>query len=315
MRARGHRDPRIDGNGAVHLAIKRQTRGYHKTDPNVKHQKALPIRVYEQLHNQAVNDLDRAIAFLLSGALFFAMRSCEYSATSRATEQQTKTISVQNIRFYKHKRILHHQSKHLSQADAVALTFEDQKNGKKFDTVTMHCTSHCFLCPVKSWAFTVQRLRAYPSFCPTWTVDTWVENGVRTRIKSTAVLLKIRSAVRWWGPDNLGFLETEVGTHSNRSSTAMLMYLNNIPVYTIMLVGRWSSEAFLLYIRKQVLSFTRGISNKMLLTEDFYTIPDEQNTSTEDPRRPHDVNAFATVHGAQPARHMRVVAPAITVWH
>ena len=127
MPALGHRDPQIDGNDAVHLAIKQQTRGYHKTDPNVKHQKALPIRIYEQVNNQEVNDLDKAIAYLLSGALFFAMRSCEYSATSRSTEQRTKTISVQNLRFYKHKRILHLQSKKLSQADTIALTFEDQK--------------------------------------------------------------------------------------------------------------------------------------------------------------------------------------------
>ena len=63
----------------------------------------------------------------------------------------------------------------------------------------------------------------------------------------------------------------------------MLMYLNSIPVYTIMLVGRWSPEAFLLYIRKQVLSFTKGISSKMLLKEDFYTILEEQETSPEDP--------------------------------
>mmetsp|Transcript_52765 Transcript_52765/g.78637 ORF Transcript_52765/g.78637 Transcript_52765/m.78637 type:complete len:94 (+) Transcript_52765:186-467(+) len=62
----------------------------------------------------------------------------------------------------------------------------------------------------------------------------------------------------------------------------MAMYLAGVPVYTIMLIERWSSDAFLHYIRKQVKEFTLGISRKMLLTPDFYTVPDE-GASQEDP--------------------------------
>ena len=40
----------------------------------------------------------------------------------------------------------------------------------------------------------------------------------------------------------------------------MAMYLNDVPTYTIMLVGRWSSDAFLKYIRRQVQEFTSGVS-------------------------------------------------------
>ena len=32
----------------------------------------------------------------------------------------------------------------------------------------------------------------------------------------------------------------------------MAMYLGDCPVYSIMMIGRWSSDAFLRYIRKQV---------------------------------------------------------------
>eukprot|EP00957_Ditylum_brightwellii_P087005 6622464-Ditylum_brightwellii.AAC.1 len=65
----------------------------------------------------------------------------------------------------------------------------------------------------------------------------------------------------------------------------MAMYLAGVPVYTIMLIGCWGSDAFLCYIRKQVQEFTMGISGKMLLTPDFYTVPDE-GASGEDPRTP-----------------------------
>eukprot|EP00957_Ditylum_brightwellii_P083995 6384441-Ditylum_brightwellii.AAC.1 len=55
----------------------------------------------------------------------------------------------------------------------------------------------------------------------------------------------------------------------------MAMYLAGVPVYTNMLIGRWSSNAFLQYICNQVQEFTSGISNKMIVNPDFYTVPDE----------------------------------------
>jgi hypothetical protein len=54
----------------------------------------------------------------------------------------------------------------------------------------------------------------------------------------------------------------------------MGMFLAGTPVYTIMLMGRWSSDAFMKYIRKQVLSLSHGISAKMLTYERFFTVPD-----------------------------------------
>ena len=40
----------------------------------------------------------------------------------------------------------------------------------------------------------------------------------------------------------------------------------------IMHIGRWNSEAFLEYIRKQVESFTLGISGKMIKYENFHNL-------------------------------------------
>ena len=62
----------------------------------------------------------------------------------------------------------------------------------------------------------------------------------------------------------------------------MGMYLNGVPVYTIMLLGRWSSEAFLRYIRKQVESFGSSVSSKMIVTNRFLHV--SHSTDLEDPR-------------------------------
>jgi hypothetical protein len=52
----------------------------------------------------------------------------------------------------------------------------------------------------------------------------------------------------------------------------MAMYLAGVPVFTIMLLGRWSSDAFLRYICKQVQKFSKGVSQKMISNERFFTI-------------------------------------------
>jgi hypothetical protein len=107
------------------------------------------------------------------------------------------------------------------------------------------------------------------------------ESGKLITISSKEALVYLRKVVVEFGESKLGFTKDEVGIHSIRSGGAMAMYLSNIPVYTIMLLGRWSSDAFLLYIRKQVQQFSAGVAERMVAHQDFYTIPD---LSPEDPR-------------------------------
>jgi len=91
----------------------------------------------------------------------------------------------------------------------------------------------------------------------------------------------LRLAATTLGADVLEFTAKEIGLHSARSGAAMAMYLARVPVFTIMLLGRWSSDAFLRYIRKQVKEFSTGISAKMVQHDHFFTVP---STSKDDPR-------------------------------
>jgi hypothetical protein len=61
-----------------------------------------------------------------------------------------------------------------------------------------------------------------------------------------------------------------------------------------MLIGRWSSDDFLHYIRKQVEQFSKVVAKKMLMHRSFWTIPDvaPRTVSNDDPRqRNHGDNA------------------------
>ena len=57
----------------------------------------------------------------------------------------------------------------------------------------------------------------------------------------------------------------------------MAMFLSGTSVIIIMRVGRWSSEAFLEYIRDQVEMFTLDVSKNMLQVEEFCNL----NTTTK----------------------------------
>ena len=83
-------------------------------------------------------------------------------------------------------------------------------------------------------------------------------------IRSQEILTDLQSAVLSIGEDKLGILANEIGTHSIRLGAAMSMYLGECPVYTIMMIGRWSSDTFLLYIRKQVEHFSHNVAIRML---------------------------------------------------
>ena len=82
----------------------------------------------------------------------------------------------------------------------------------------------------------------------------------------------------------LGFTGADVGTHSIRCSLAMALYLSKRPVSTIMLLERWCSDAFLLYIRQQVQEFSAGVNTDMISYEDFFTTHDLVESDPLDPR-------------------------------
>jgi hypothetical protein len=67
-----------------------------------------------------------------------------------------------------------------------------------------------------------------------------------------------------------------------------------------MLIGRWSSDAFLRYICRQVLQFSAGISTRMVSpqAQNFFTLPDfDADFDAEHPRtRSYRTNFHSPQH-------------------
>jgi hypothetical protein len=225
---------------------------------------------------------EKALSQLYRGAIFFAMRSCEY-VEYKGKKRRTKKLCLRNIRFFLGKRELPHTSPDLHRADCVTINFEYQKNDVRDDIVTQQRTGDPILCPVVTWAAIVRRILGYPGTTKDSPVNLVQDSlGNLKLISSSTGLAYLRTLATELGEDTLGFKPSDIGNHSIRSGGAMAMYLANIPVYTIMLLGRWSSDAFLLYIRKQVQEFSNGVSKLMIQHQQFFTIPDQ--SSFEDPR-------------------------------
>ena len=76
------------------------------------------------------------------------------------------------------------------------------------------------------------------------------------------------------GEVKLGIKKEDVYTHLIRSGAAMAMYLGECSIFIIMLIGCWSSDAFLMYIRKQVMEFSQNVVKRMLSCQNFRHIPE-----------------------------------------
>jgi hypothetical protein len=155
---------------------------------------------------------------------------------------------VCDIEFRIGARVIRHDDPAIFHATTVVAKFGSQKSGMHYDEIPMDKTSDPVLNPVALWASTVTRLRSYPGFDPRWPVFVYFNGSRFIPIRSSEIEGDIKSAVSAIGRDTLGFGPDEVGTHSNRSSLAMQLYLQGVPPYTIMLIGRWRSDAFLSYI-------------------------------------------------------------------
>ena len=283
FRANLRPDPTRDATGEKAAILTRQIKAYKNSNPPPNHQAALPLIVWNAINNNHNTIKDSAIGSLIIGALFFAMRSCKYSHTDKNESKKTKLLCLRNIQFFNkstdgYLQEVPHDSNltTLQSSDCVTITFENQKNGQKDATITQHKTPANRICPVKAWANTIHRILSYEGTDSNTEVNTFKINGKLVKFTSKQICQHIKSTVKTIGSSRLGIDIKRVGTHSLRTSAAMLLYLANVWTSTIMLLGWWHSDAFLLYLQRQVKEFTEGVTHQMTSQPDiFCNIPSQ----------------------------------------
>jgi hypothetical protein len=176
----------------------------------------------------------------------------------------------------------------LSYAKPIRYPFNSSGKRSSFEILTtQHDNDDPDFNPTICAALLIQELRAMPGCNDETPIDTYMEptgrrnTNRRKRMTSKCMLSMLRAKLTVVGTERLGFCPDDTGLHSIRSSAAMALYLANQPVFVIMLLGRWSSDAFLRYIRPQVAEFSKGVSRDMIKNGTYYHV---STSNHEDPR-------------------------------
>lgn len=176
---------------------------------------------------------------MITGAIFFAMRPCDYLKVSASEQCRTKVIILQNLSFFQYGHDLPHNHSELHAVDTITITFVFQKNDERNEDVTMHSTNDPSLCPVKSFASIVRRIWKHKSTTNSTPFYMFTNSKeLLEPITSDYVRQVLRGVAALFGEGRLRSKISDIGTHSIRSGTAISMYLDNVPVYTIMIIGR-----------------------------------------------------------------------------
>jgi hypothetical protein len=219
-----------------------------------------------------LGSINSHIADLIMGAYFFAMRGCEFCHTEK--RGRTKLLTIGNITFRgKSKAVIAQDDPQLlTRARYVTVCFVDQKNGKKMDRRTQGKSGEKRFCPVRAWGRACQRVlrtvRGANQDTPVCSVAGRKGGPHQVRDKQIANALKTTCGARG-GKGSFGIDPKNLGTRSIRSGAAMALFMMDHSVEKIKILGRWSSDAFLAYIRPQVLEWTSTMSNDMVKVQHF----------------------------------------------
>ena len=259
-------------------SIRELLRAFEVKDPPPDRQKAVTSTLLRDMLelSQGWTTIERHAAELIVGAFFFAMRACEFCETRKAG--RTIPITTGNVTFRDKWHVLLDQNDpEISQkAKFVSVCFVDQKNGRKMDRRTQQKTGGS-LCPVTSWAKVCRRVRRWGGNDMT-NVFELPNRQEEERVDAQLVTTLLRrTCILMQGKRAYGIEPREIGTRSIRSGAAMALFMKGHSVERIKILGRWSSDAFMVYIRPQVLEWTNVMSRDMARSRGFMDLYERGN--------------------------------------
>ena len=135
---------------------------------------------------------------------------------------------------------------------------------------TSACTGTCDS-PIKSLARRVNHLNQHgggpntPLFCYAATKAQQLKQKQRFRYVSAKDISRaVKDTAEQIGlfDPEIGYVRSDVSSHSLRAGGAMAMHLAGVDTNIIKKQGRWKSDTFLMYIHEQISAFSAGVSAK-----------------------------------------------------
>jgi hypothetical protein len=163
FRESGYPNPSNDDNRQPAFILQWEFRLFKNTDPEEKHQKALPISVISELIHRDSTELKWATGKLATAGIFFAMRSCEYLKVAKQTRPtKNRDLQAEESLILPRSRTTRTRPQRARICRLHRSHIKTTEEGQKMDMVTLMDSQDAHLCPVRAAAAIVRRIRKYP---------------------------------------------------------------------------------------------------------------------------------------------------------
>jgi len=231
------------GTTNYHASIRLQMETYKREDPATEQQVAVPVAIPNYIFRNTRNTHDRrlrAIGELTIIAFYFLLRVGEYTQHGRG-QRRTQQFRLCDTKFFANGHEIHHSQlgQYGHQVNLVSLTIDNQKNGKRGETLSHHAlTNGNPCCPVRA---VVARVCDMVNDGATPETLLCAFRDARTlpwqQVRSTDIVRIVKDAVRLNPEDCTGFNIDKVGSHSLRAGGAMAMFITKHDAIAIQKAG------------------------------------------------------------------------------
>lgn len=214
----------------------------------------------------------RTTANLITIALFFLLRVGEYTPNTSGKKKRTVPLRKKDVKLWRNRRLIPRDAPDhiLAEADAVTICLEKSKNGSKKHTLHHTESEDPGLCPVKAMAYLMGTMRGMPEHTPLGTFRD--SQGGLSQVSAADIRAAVRIGAEMDGLEAKGFDLGRIGSHSLRAGGATILKAAGHDDLTIMLMGRWSSNTYMTYIRTQIAEVTAGLARDMARRLTFHNV-------------------------------------------
>ena len=159
--------------------------------------------------------------------------------------------------------------------DSVTLTYTDQKNATRGEAISLRRSGDPIFCPVRAAQRLVLHLRTHHAPAQTELFTYYTAQG-RNVVATQTITDALRAAAqRVASTTNIPAARIEA--RSLRSGGATALVCAKIDTVLIRLIGRWKSDAMLVYLRAQAEATTADIAARMLVAGAYTFAPTTAN--------------------------------------
>jgi hypothetical protein len=213
-----------------------------------------------------------AIADLCTIAFFYLLRVGEYTQPKANSYTRTTQFRVCDVTLWHNDTVIPLTTPlptTLQFVTSATLKISNQKNGHRNQSIHHEAIPQP-ICPVKALARRLYHIRQYTHDTHTPLCTYYTNPTASFSVTSANITQAVKTAVRTLRLDRQNIHPDNTSSHSLRAGGATALHLNGATPTQIQLLGRWSSDTFMIYIQNQISAFSKDLSTKIATPTPFH---------------------------------------------